>query len=486
MSTTTLDSSVGDRPWTDKIFTGEWTSAEGGANREIVSPLDGQVIAVVGEASANDVAQAAKISKAAAAKWNAMGAGERAAVFNKAAAIIERDAEEIRRWIEAEVGSVQGMTATEIQYGTEIVRQAASLTTTPRGEVLPAMKPGQFNYAKRIPVGVVGVIGPWNAPFMLSLRSLAPALALGNGVVLKPAPQTPISGGFLIAQIFEEAGLPEGVLQVTPGDIATGEALVTNPNVNSISFTGSTAVGRSVGKAAAEALKPVQLELGGNNSFIVLEDADIDVAAQIGLACSVFANGQGCLVAGRHLVHESRVKEYTEKITAAAKSVKATDPRTDPGTMQGPLINQAAVDRVLDLIKRAEAAGARKLCGGDPDGLFFPATVLDNVDVNNPIFQEETFAPVVAISSFSSDEEAVEMANATEYGLTSAIFSPDIQRAEAIADQLEVGSVHINDLTSLAVAWAPLVGVGASGNGAAFGGTSDLDAYTRWQWITRS
>lgn len=273
---------------------------------------------------------------------------------------------------------------------------------------------------------------------------------------------------------------------MVPGDAETGAGLIADRNVDSISFTGSTAVGRLVGRSAGEALKPVQLELGGNNAFIVLGDADLDTAVQTGLACSVFANGQGCLVAGRHLVHESLVEKYTEAITDAARGVQAMDPRTNPETLQGPLINQRQVDRVVDLIDRAEAAGARKLCGGEPDGLYFPATVVDNVGVDNPLFQEETFAPVVAITSFQDDDEAVELANAAEYGLTAGVYSRDAGRVALIADRLHTGAVHINGLTSLAVAWAPLGGVGASGNGAAFGSSSDFEAYTRWKWVTQS
>jgi benzaldehyde dehydrogenase (NAD) len=474
------------QPWTGMIYNGTWIPAEDGATTEIVSPLDGQVIAEVGEASAGDVARAAEAAAVAGAAWNALGVNDKVAVFNKAAAIIERDADEIREWIQKEVGSVPGMTGVEIEYGTELVRQGASLCVAPRGEILPAMKPGQQNYARRIPRGVVGVIGPWNAPFMLSLRNVAPALALGNGVVLKPAPQTPVSGGVLIARIFEEAGLPPGVLQVVPGDGPTGAALTTDPKVNSIAFTGSTAIGRLVGKAAGENLKPVQLELGGNNAYIVLEDANMEAAVGIGLAASVFANGQGCLVIGRHLVHESIAEEYTAAITAAAKSVKAVDPRTNPETMQGPLVNEKQLDHVVDLIKRAEAAGARKLAGEDPEGLYFSAHVYDHVAADNPLFVEETFAPVVSITTFKTDEEAIALANASEYGLTCSIMTADTGRAMAIANGVHSGNVHINDITALAVAWAPLGGVGASGNGTAFGGSADLDAYTAWQWVTQS
>ena len=472
--------------WTGMIFNGTWIPAEGGATTKIVSPLDGEVVAEVGEASVGDVVRAAESAAAAGRAWNALGIDERVAVFNRASAIIERDADEIREWIQKEVGSVSGMTAVEIQYGTELVRQGAALCAAPCGEILPSMKPGQKNYARRVPRGVVGVIGPWNAPFMLSLRNVAPALALGNAVVLKPAPQTPVSGGVLIARIFEEAGLPAGVLQVVPGDGPTGAALTTDPNINSIAFTGSTAIGRTVGRAAGENLKPVQLELGGNNAYIVLEDANLETAVDIGLACSVFANGQGCLVIGRHLVHESIAEEYAATIAAAAADVKAVDPRTNSEAMQGPLVNQKQLDHAVDLARRAEDAGARKLVGDPPEGLYFSAHVYDNVAADNPLFLEETFAPVVGITSFKTDEEAIALANASEYGLTCSIMTSDAGRAMAFADNIRSGNIHINDVTSLAVAWAPLGGVGHSGNGTAFGGSADLDAYTSWQWVTQS
>jgi len=472
--------------WTGKIYDGTWITPASGQIMTVTGPLeDGTATAVVGLASPEDVAAASARAAATQRDWEEVGVADKAAIFHKAAEAAQRHAADITSWIQREVGAVSAMAGVEIGYGTEIINQAASLVAAPRGEVLPPIKPGQFSYARRAPLGVVGVIGPWNAPFMLGLRSLAPALALGNAVVLKPAPATPISGGAAIAQLFEEAGLPPGLLQVVPGDVEAGDALVRDPNVASISFTGSTKVGREVGRVAGEHFKRVQLELGGNNAFIVLDDADFEAAIATGLACSILGNGQGCLCIGRHLVHESLVDRYTTEIARRAADVHPADPR-QPGVFLGPVINQRQVDHLTRVVDETVAAGAKVLTGGKPDGQFFPPTVLTNVDRSMPAFAEEVFGPVISIVPFSSDAEAVEIANDTEYGLTAAIFSRNTSRAQTIAKRLNVNKIHINDVTALATAWAPLSGRGASGNAAAFGGTSDLEAYTQWQWVTVS
>ncbi len=471
--------------WTGKVYDGTWTTPASGQTMSVTGPLDGTETAVIGVASPQDVAAAAARAAAAQRDWEEAGVAGKAAIFHKAAEAVQRHAADISGWVQREVGAVSPMAGVEIAYGTEIINQAAALVAAPRGEVLPPIKPGQFSYARRAPLGVVGVIGPWNAPFMLGLRSVAPALALGNAVVLKPSPATPIAGGAVIAQLFEEAGLPPGLLQVVPGDAETGDALVRDRNIASISFTGSTKVGREVGRVAGQHLKRVQLELGGNNAFIVLEDADLKAAIAAGLTCSIFGNGQGCLCVGRHLVHESLVERYTAEIARRAAAVHPGDPR-QPGVFLGPIINQRQLEHVTRIVDDTVAAGATLLTGGKPDGQFYPPTVLANVGRSMPAFAEEVFGPVISIVSFSSDAEAIEIANDTDYGLTAAIYTRNIGRAQTIAKQLNVNKIHINDVTALATAWAPLSGRGASGNGAAFGGSSDLDAYTQWQWVTMS
>jgi benzaldehyde dehydrogenase (NAD) len=334
-----------------------------------------------------------------------------------------------------------------------------------------------------VPIGVVGVITPWNFPIVLAMRSLGPALALGNAVVLKGDLNTPVSGGVIIARLFEEAGLPDGVLHVLGGGADVGQALVADPNVRMISFTGSTKTGRLVGETAGRGLKRMVLELGGNSPLIVLDDADIEAASSAGAWGSFLHQGQICLAVSRHLVHESIAEDYLAALAERAGRLVVGNPATEQVHL-GPIINEKQVERVQRIVDESVGAGATALVGGSHNGLFYPATVLRDVKPGMAAFDEEIFGPVAPVTTFSSDEEAVGLANMTEYGLAAAVQSGSQSRATEVGDALHAGMVHINDQTVNEEPPAPFGGFKSSSNGGHFGGVGQLELWTEWQWQT--
>jgi len=327
------------------------------------------------------------------------------------------------------------------------------------------------------------VIAPFNFPQILAIRSVAPALALGNAVILKPDVQTAVSGGTLIARLFELAGLPDGLLHVLPGDAEPGAALAENPHVAMIAFTGSTAVGRLVGEAAGRTLKRVSLELGGNNALIVLDDADLDVASSAGAWGAFLHQGQVCMTAGRHIVMEAVADEYLDRLAKRAENLPVGDPNTSQVAL-GPLINSRQLANVDRIVRETVEAGAALRAGGTFDGLFYRPTVLADVTTDMPAFREEIFGPVAPVVVVRDVDEAVRVANDTEYGLVAAVQTGSLDRGLQVAEQLRTGIVHVNDQTLNNDAFAPFGGMGVSGNGSRFGSQSSWDEFTQWQWVT--
>jgi benzaldehyde dehydrogenase (NAD) len=311
---------------------------------------------------------------------------------------------------------------------------------------------------------------------------VGPALATGNTVVLKPDPRTVITGGFIVARIFEEAGLPKGVLHVLPGGAEAGEAICTDPDIAMVSFTGSSNVGRRIGELAGKHLKKVQLELGGKNAVIVLEDADLDAAASAIAFGAWFHQGQICMTTGRILARDQIAKSLTEKLVAKANHLPVGDPLGQVAL--GPVISKAQVQRIDGIVKDSVAAGAKLEAGGTFDGPFYKPTVLTGVKPGMRAFDEEIFGPVAAITSVGSDDEAVQLANQNEYGLSAGVFSTDVGRAIAIGNRLNTGLLHINDQTVADEPHVPFGGSGASGNGTRIGGPANWDEFTQWQWVT--
>lgn len=471
-----------DVPWQGRIYSNGWTTAHGGV-LDSIEPATGATLAQAGLADATDVAAATERAAQAQPEWAAQTGPARAAVIRKAAAILLDNRAEFERWLVREGGAVPGKAAFEVDLVLGELWEAAALPTQPWGHLLPTSEPGRESVARRVPIGVVGVISPWNFPQILSVRAVAPALALGNAVVLKPDVQTAVSGGALIARLFEAAGLPEGLLHVLPGDAEPGAALVEDPHVGMISFTGSTAVGREVGAAAGRTLKRVSLELGGNNALIVLDDADLEIASSAGAWGAFLHQGQVCMTAGRHIVVESIADEYLELLAKRAQSLPVGDPHTEQVAL-GPLINQRQLDNVDRIVSETVAAGAEVRAGGTHERLFYRPTVLAGVTAAMPAFREEIFGPVAPVVVVCDADEAVAVANDTEYGLVAAVQTGSPERGRDLARRLRTGIVHINDQTLNNDAYAPFGGTGASGNGSRFGSQSSWDEFTQWQWVT--
>jgi benzaldehyde dehydrogenase (NAD) len=458
------------------------TVYEGGGTASIVAPATGEVLCTTGVADAADVARASRAAASAQKEWAAATFQERAGVLRRAGALIEEHAPSLREWVGRETGAVDGMAAFAVGVAAQECYEAAALASRSPGEILPTNQP-RLSLLRRVPVGVVGVISPFNVPLILSIRSVAPALALGNAVVLKPDVRTPVSGGFAIARILAEAGLPDGLLHVLPGGAETGTALVADPRVRVISFTGSTAVGRAVAELAARHLKRVHLELGGNSALIVLDDVDVERAASAAAWGSYLHQGQICMTTGRHLVHAKVAESYVEALAAHADALPVGDPATGHVAL-GPLIDAGQRDKVHALVTSSVDAGARLAAGGTYEGLFYRPTVLDDVRTDMPAYANEVFGPVAPVVRFADAAEAVRLAAASEYGLSLSILTGDAMRGLALAEQVPTGIVHINDQTVNDEAVAPFGGVLDSGTGARFGGSANLDAFTDSRWIT--
>jgi benzaldehyde dehydrogenase (NAD) len=482
---TTIEQAVEDlldeQHWTGKIFSDGWIDAP--ATIDTIEPATGDVLGTAGAADAAAVAAATKSAAHAHRDWAARPMTERVAIIRRAAQLLDRHREEITQWMVRESGCIPPKADNEITASIGQLDQAASLISHPLGHVLPSLTPGRTSTAHRVPIGVVGVIVPWNFPVVLPMRSLGPALALGNTAVLKSDPNTPVSGGVIIARLFEEAGLPEGVLHVLSGGAEVGQALVEDPNVRMISFTGSQATGRLVGEAAGRGLKRVVLELGGNSPLIVLDDVDIDTASSAGAWGSFAHQGQICLSVSRHLVHESIAEDYLAGLTERAARLPVGNPATEQVAL-GPIINEKQVKRVQRIVDESVGAGASATVGGKHDGLFYPATVLRDVRPEMTAFKEEIFGPVAPVTTFKSEDEAIELANSTDYGLVAAVLSGSQTRAAEIAEALNAGMVHVNDHTINEEPPAPFGGFKSSSNGGHFGGVTQLELWTEWQWRT--
>lgn len=470
-----------DPRWHGRILSGGWVAGSGDV-LSITEPATGNALGSIGSASPDDIAQAAKRAAKAQKTWAAMKPTDRAAILRKAGQLFEDHAAELQSWVMKETGAIPPKADLELHVAAQECYEAAALCTAPSGEVLSTDEP-RWSFARRRPAGVVAVISPFNFPLILSIRSVVPALALGNTVLLKPDPRTSVTGGLMIARILEEAGLPENVLHLVPGGGATGAAMVDAPEVRIVSFTGSTAAGRKVGEAASRNLKRVHLELGGNNALVVLPGADIDAAVAAGAFGSFMHQGQVCMTAGRHLVHESLVEEYVSKLAEKAKHLPIGNP-AEGSVALGPIIDTGQRDNIHSIVQNAQTQGATLHAGGDYTDLFYSPTVLSEVATENTAWTDEIFGPVAPVMSFSTVEEAADIVNASEYGLSVGILG-DVGMAMDLSDMVNSGKIHINEQTVDDEATAPFGGVGASGTGSRFGGTTaNLEAFTETQWLT--
>lgn len=469
--------------WQGKIFKGgKWVPGRGG-DYPVVEPATGAELGWMGQATAEDVAEAGRAAVAAQKDWAATPHTARAAVLRRAGDLWSEHAAEISGWNVREVGAVAGMAGFAVHVAAEECYGAAALPGHAIGEILPSEQP-RLSLARRMPAGVVSVISPFNVPIILGIRSVAPALALGNAVLLKPDPRTAVTGGALMARIFEEAGLPPGVLQMLPGGAEVGEALVTDPSVRVISFTGSTAVGRRIGELAGKHLKRAHLELGGNSALLILEDADLEAAVNLAAWGSFFHQGQICMTTGRHFVHDGLYEEFVELLSVKAENLPVGNPHTDEVAL-GPVIDAGQRDKIHGLVRASAEQGAKVAAGGFYEELFYRATVLSDVPLTAPAFTEEVFGPVAPVTRVSSVEDAVRLAAESDYGLSLGIVTRDVMRGLAVAEQIPTGIVHINDQTVNDEANAPFGGVLASGTGSRLGGAAaNVEAFTETRWIT--
>ncbi|MGW2460763.1 benzaldehyde dehydrogenase [Streptomyces sp. NPDC001761] len=469
-----------DEVWSRKFFGDGWKEAT--REQPVVEPATGARLGTVGLATAGEVTTAAARAAEAQRAWAATPPQARAAVLRRAGELFAEHAAEIEDWLVREAGSVRAKAGSEVALARGECFECAALPTHPHGEVLASEDP-RWSFARRRPAGVVSVIAPFNFPLLLGLRSVAPAPALGNAVLLKPDPRTAVSGGVVIARVFEEAGLPPGVLHLLPGDGTVGEAVVEAPEVRVVSFTGSTPVGRVIGERAGRLLKRAHLELGGNNALVVLPGADVGKAASAGAFGSYLHQGQICMTTGRHLVHESLLEEYTAALAAKARALPVGDPAREDVAL-GPVIDRRQLERVHAIVTGSVAAGATLAAGGEIVGAGYRATVLTDVRTDMPAWREEIFGPVAPVMGFSTLEEAARIVNDCEYGLSVGILG-DVGTAMRLADRIDSGKVHINEQTVGDEPHAPFGGVKASGTGSRFGGAAaNIEAFTETQWLT--
>ncbi|GAA3743351.1 benzaldehyde dehydrogenase (NAD) [Spinactinospora alkalitolerans] len=470
--------------WDGKLFLDGWSTG-GGEVIEVRSPATGERISSVSSANKGDLDRAVESARAAQQEWAELPYGKRAAVLLNAMQLLREKPDRLAHWLIHEAGSGQGKAAFEVGLVTGELQESAALASHPYGEMLRSVKP-RMSVARRVPAGVVGVISPFNFPGILSMRSVAPALALGNAVILKPDPRTSISGGMAFAALMEEAGLPKGVLQVLPGGGELGAGMVAHSGIPCLSFTGSTAAGRKIGQAAGPLLKKVHLELGGNNALLVLPDADVEAAASVGAWSSFLHQGQICMTAGRHIVHSSIAEEYVSALADKAKNIRVGDP-ADPNNALGPIIDAHQRDRIHELVTSSAEQGATVMVGGEYTDLFYTPTVITNLTVDSPVWAEEIFGPVAPVMTYGTVDEAIELINASEFGLSVSILTGNGNafKAYELASRIESGAIHINDSTVDDEAVIPFGGSKASGVGGRFGGPhANLDTFTETQWIT--
>lgn len=471
----------------------EWVDADGGATLPTYHPATGELLADIAAGSKSDIDKAVKAARAAFnnPKWRNMDAADRGLLLWRIGDALEARAQDLVRIEVLDNGKPLREAQIDIREAVEAFRYYAGWTTKLQGDTLP-VRGNVLNYTVREPLGVVGAIIPWNFPLLMAAWKLAPALACGNTVVLKPAEQTPLSA-LELASIAAEVGLPAGVLNVVTGHGETaGAALVAHPDVDKIAFTGSTQVGKTIMRAAADSLKKVSLELGGKSPNIVFDDADVDAAVRGSFAAIYYNNGQCCTAGSRLLVHDKVHDQVIEKIAERAKKMTPGDP-LDPKTRMSPLVSQEQLDRVMGYIETGTREGARLVTGGKraayngaENGFWVEPTIFDQVKPEHTIAQEEIFGPVLAAVRFQDEEEVIEIANRTIYGLAAGIWTNDLKRAHRVAKRLEAGTIWINTYHPLDAA-SPFGGYKQSGYGRELGSYA-LDLYTQIKsvWVDLS
>ncbi|WIF69142.1 NAD-dependent succinate-semialdehyde dehydrogenase [Metapseudomonas otitidis] len=446
---------------------GQWIEADDDARFAVTNPANGELIAEVASLGRVETARAIDAAQAALPAWRARTAKERSTILRRWYELIMANQEDLARLLSWEQGKPLAESRGEIAYGASFIEWFAEEAKRVYGDVIPHDKPGRRLVVIKQAIGIVAAITPWNFPNAMITRKVGPALAAGCTVVLKPASETPLSA-LALAALGERAGIPAGVLNIVPGTRSReiGAELTGNPLVQKLSFTGSTGIGKLLMAQCAETIKKVSLELGGNAPFIVFDDADLDAAVQGALGSKFRNTGQTCVCTNRLLVQNGVYDEFARRLVAAVNALKVA-PADDDGAQQGPLINAKAVAKVEEHIADAVAKGARVLAGGKPHALggnFFEPTVLGEVTPEMLVARDETFGPLAPIFRFDTEEQAIAMANDTEFGLASYLYTRDLGRAWRVSEALEYGMVGVNEgLISTEV--APFGGIKQSGLG---------------------
>ena len=468
-----------------QFINGNWVPGSSKKVLNDVNPYDQSGIFEMPMASQGDVDQAYTAANNAQQAWSRTPASERGRLIGKVAALIADRKEEIIDWLIRETGSTR--IKSEVEW--DAIRQCAETwSQMPQhlsGKILTDDRPGKYSFVFREPLGVIGVISPWNFPLILSVRSVVPAIALGNTVVVKPASDTPVCGALLIARLFEEAGCPEGVINAVVGSGSEiGDIFVDHPTPRLISFTGSTEVGKRVGQRAlsGDTVKRIALELGGNSPLVVLDDANVAAAAGAAVMGRFLHQGQICMSVNRIIVDRSIEKDFLEQFVDGVSKLKVGNP-AEPDTVVGPIINQAQLDKLNKKIAASQNGEVKLLHGGKADGLLLPPHVFSPVDANHVLFREETFGPLVPVTIADDEAHALRLANDTSHGLSSAVFTENMQRGLNFARGIYAGMTHINDITVDDQPLAPFGGEKNSGLGR-FNGDYIMEEFTRAHWIT--
>src|SRR5690554_60553 len=464
---------------------GQWRAGSASRNLDVTDPFTGEQLLSLPMATREDLDEAYRKAAQAQVEWAAMGPTARGQIMRRAVEIFDERKGEIVDWLIRESGSTRIKAQIEWGAARSITLESASLPGRCHGRILPTDVPGKESRVYRAPLGVIGVISPWNFPLHLSARSVSPALALGNAVVVKPASDTPVTGGLLLARIFEEAGLPAGLLSVVVGPGSEiGDAFVAHATPALISFTGSTQVGQNIGRIATSGdhLKHVALELGGNSPFVVLSDADVEQAVNAAIFGKFLHSGQICMAINRIIVEGPAYETFCQRFAERARELKCGDPNLME-TAVGPVASERQLEGLLEKIKTAKAEGARVLVAGEANGNVLPPHVFADVTADMEIAREEIFGPLVGIQCAKNAEHALELANNTRYGLSSAVFTGSIERGVRFAQGIKAGMTHINDMPVNDEANAPFGGEKNSGVGR-FNGDWAIEEFTTDHWIT--
>ncbi len=462
---------------------GEWCDAASGEYYDDLNPYTGEVYAQVANGGAEDAHRAIEAAYNAFPAWKDYPATERRKLLLKTAEILEEKGNELFRALQLETGATMVVAGIQKSVVPETYREAASEVFDVHGEIFPSDSPDLVNMMWRQPLGVVCSIAPWNAAGILAAQALANPIAAGNTVVFKTSEASSVIG-IMLVQAMEEAGFPKGVVNLVttgPGRSSEyGDAITSDPHVKCVKFVGSSATGRHLAVQCADTYKKFIAELGGNDPMIILNDADIDYSVEAASFGRYIHSGQICMGTKRFIVEEGVADEFTEKLVKKAQSLKYGDP-TQPGVVIGPLINQEQMDKLLVQMDKAKEQGAKLLCGGEYEGLVYqPSVMILTEDME--IAQEEIFGPVASIIVAKDEEDALRIANSTDYGLSCGIMTGDMVKAWELAEKVESGCCHINDSSMNLYCHAPLGGMKASGSGKS--GFRSTEEFTEVRWVS--